>query len=57
MSERDEPKRPRHSARTEAGKTAREAREAEALRQNLQKRKQQQRGRQEHVLKRPVKPA
>jgi hypothetical protein len=50
MSQRDDtPKRPRHSARTADDKAARAAREAEALRQNLLKRKQQQRGRQENA--------
>jgi len=57
VSEPDEPKRPRHSARTAAEKAARRAHEAEALRQNLLKRKQQQRGRRERDPSRPVKPA
>jgi hypothetical protein len=56
MSEPDEPKQPRHTARTSAGKAARKAREAEALRQNLQKRKEQQRGRQEQGSAPAVKP-
>ena len=48
MSERDQkPERPMHSARTIEDKATRAARAAEALRQNLRKRKQQQRGRQE----------
>ena len=50
MSEREEgPRRPRHSARTAGDKAARAARAAEALRQNLLKRKQQQRGREENA--------
>jgi hypothetical protein len=55
VSDSDKPKQPKHSARTITAKGARRAREAEALRQNLLKRKQQQRGRQEHEPIRPVK--
>ncbi len=58
MSERDEARRrPRHSARTTEDKAARAAREAEALRENLQKRKQQQRDRRERDETGGVKPA
>jgi hypothetical protein len=53
MSERE---RPRHSASTTAGKAARQVREAQALRENLQKRKAQQRGRQEDADIGGVKP-
>ncbi len=57
MSERDElPKRPKHSARTTAEKAAREARLALAMRKNLLKRKQQQRGQRQRDPTRPVKP-
>jgi hypothetical protein len=43
MSEVEEtPPRPRHSARGEAEKAAREARLAKAMRENLRKRKRQQ---------------
>jgi hypothetical protein len=56
VREPEERKQPKHSARTAAEKAARRAREAEALRQNLVKRKQQQRGRQERDPSRPVKP-
>jgi hypothetical protein len=57
MSEPNERKGPNHSARTTAQKVAREARLAEAMRDNLRKRKQQQRGQQERDPRRPVKPA
>jgi hypothetical protein len=56
VSEADEPKRARHTARTATEKAARRAREAEALRRNLQRRKQQQRGRQARDPSGPVKP-
>ncbi len=56
MSEPEDPKQPRHTARTAVEKAARRAREGLALRQNLHKRKQQQRGRQAHRPTRPVKP-
>jgi hypothetical protein len=57
MNEPNEQKRPKHSARTTAEKAAREARLAEAMRQNLRKRKQQQRGRQQGPGAGRVKPA
>jgi hypothetical protein len=47
MSEPDRTRHPRHLAGTRAEKSARREREAEALRQNLRKRKEQQRGRHE----------
>ncbi|HEX5796291.1 MAG TPA: hypothetical protein VFY19_10645 [Geminicoccaceae bacterium] len=58
MSEADEaPKRPRHSARTQADKAAREARLAEAMRENLRKRKRQQQTRREAGKDGSVKPS
>jgi hypothetical protein len=58
MSEADEaPKRPKHSARTQTGKAAREARLAAAMRENLRKRKRQQQGQQEKTKTDVVKPS
>ena len=58
MSEPDEaPKRPKHSARTKAGKAAREVRLAAAMRENLRKRKRQQQGQREKGKANVVKPS
>jgi hypothetical protein len=57
MSEPDGTGQPRHLARTRAGKAARKEREAEALRQNLRRRKEQQRDRHERAGKSDLKPA
>jgi hypothetical protein len=56
ISEDEPPRRPRHCARTTADKAARRAREADALRRNLHKRKQQQRDRRQEPGKGNVKP-
>ena len=57
MSEADPaPRRPKHSARTQAEKAAREARLAAAMRANLRKRKQQQ-GQRETAKANLVKPS
>jgi hypothetical protein len=57
MSEPDGTEQPRHLARTRAGKAARKEREAEALRRNLRRRKEQQRDRHERAGKSDLKPA
>jgi hypothetical protein len=58
MSEADEvPKEPKHSARTRAGKAAREARLAAAMRENLRRRKRQQQGQREKAKTDVVKPS